>query len=220
MIISVVSLKGGAGKSTISQNLAVVYAHMGYKVTVVDTDVNGSTVRWSGLRDESLPQITVLALADGEALRKNVKKLHEDCEILIIDGTPALSELASTTLLLADIAIIPVKPGALDIWATEKFLEKYQNVRTLKDNLSAFFVLNQFFYNSNLGEEVISILEEMPITLLKSRLHIRVAFAECISGGLGAYEYKDSKASDEIVALANEVLEEIEKKTATNADKT
>jgi len=213
MIISVVSLKGGAGKSTISQNLAVVFAHMNYKVTVVDTDVNGSTVRWSGYRDEELPNITVIALADGEALRKNVKQLHADCEILIIDGTPALSELASTTLLLADIAIIPIKPGALDIWATEKFLEKYENVKTLKDDLSAYFVLNQFFYNSNLGEEVISVLEEMPIPLLKSRLHIRVAFAECISGGLGAYEYKDAKAVNEVVSLANEILEEIEKKS-------
>ncbi|MEA3446618.1 MAG: AAA family ATPase [Bacteroidota bacterium] len=210
MIISVVSLKGGTGKSTISQNLAVCYAHMGYKVTIVDTDANGSTVRWSGLRQDDLPTITVLALNDGNALRKNVKLLHKDCDILIIDGTPALSELASTTLLLADIALIPIKPGPLDIWATEKFLEKYENVRTLNDGLSAYFVLNQYIFRSNLGKEVAEVLEEMPIPLLKTILHLRVAFSECISGGMGAFEYKDPKAIDEAVSLSNEVLEIIE----------
>ncbi len=212
MIISVVSLKGGTGKSTISQNLAVCYAHMGYKVTIVDTDTNGSTVRWSGLRSDDLPTITVLALNDGNALRKNVKLLHNDCDILIIDGTPALSELASTTLLLADIAIIPVKPGPLDVWATEKFLEKYENVRTLNDGLSAHFVLNQFLFRSNLGHEVVEVLSDMEIPLLKSIIHLRVAFAECIAGGMGAFEYKDPKAVNEAVTLSNEILEILEKR--------
>lgn len=212
MIISVVSLKGGTGKSTISQNLAVCYAHSGYKVTLVDTDVNGSSLRWSGLRADDLPRITTLALNDGNALRKNAKLLHKDCDIMIIDGTPALSELASTTLLLADIALIPIKPGPLDIWATEKFLEKYENVKTLNDGLSANFVLNQFIYRSNLGQEVVDVLNEMPIPLLKTILHTRVAFSECISGGLGAFEYKDPKAAAESVALANEVIEIMENK--------
>ncbi|MCF8374708.1 MAG: AAA family ATPase [Bacteroidales bacterium] len=212
MIISVVSLKGGTGKSTISQNLAVCYAHSGYKVTLVDTDVNGSSLRWSGLRSDDLPRITTLALNDGNALRKNAKLLHADCDIMIIDGTPALSELASTTLLLADIALIPIKPGPLDIWATEKFLEKYENVRTLNDGLSANFVLNQFIYRSNLGQEVVDVLNDMPIPLLKSILHTRVAFSECISGGLGAFEYKDPKAAAESVSLANEVIEILENK--------
>ena len=212
MIISVVSLKGGTGKSTISQNLAVCYAHTGYKVTIIDTDVNGSSVRWSGLRSDELPEITVLALNDGNALRKNAKRLHADCDIMIIDGTPALSELASTTLLLADIALIPIKPGPLDIWATEKFLEKYENVRTLNDELSAHFVINQFIYRSNLGQEVLDLLQELPIPTLKTILHTRVAFSECISGGMGAFEYKDAKASSEAVTLTNEVLELMERK--------
>ena len=216
MIISVVSLKGGTGKSTLSQNLAVCYAHAGYKVTIVDTDVNGSSVRWSGLREEDLPHIRVLALNDSKALRKNAKLLHNDCDIMIIDGTPALSELASTTLLLADIALIPIKPGPLDIWATEKFLEKYENVKTLNDEISAYFVLNQFINRSKLGQEVIDVLKEMPIPTLKSILHTRVAFSECIAGGFGAFEYKDPKASEEIVALANEVMEFMEKKIGTN----
>ncbi|WP_461137387.1 nucleotide-binding protein, partial [Spirosoma terrae] len=55
MIISVTSLKGGVGKSTIAQNLAVCFAHSKYTVCIVDVDTNQSALRWSGLRDEDLP---------------------------------------------------------------------------------------------------------------------------------------------------------------------
>lgn len=211
MILAVTSLKGGTGKSTVCQNLAVCMAHMGYRVTVVDTDANGSTVRWSGLRDEALPHVTVVALNDGNALRKNVRALHENCDVLVIDGTPALSELASTIIVLADVVLIPVKPGVLDVWATEKFLEKYENARSIKEGLSAYFVLTQFDPRNRLGEEVEAVLRDMSIPTMQSKLNYRVAFAECISGGMGVYEYRDPKAKAEAIALTNEVIAALQK---------
>ena len=77
-IIAVASAKGGVGKSTISQNLAVCFAHMGYKVAIVDTDTNASSVHWSGIREEDLPHITVMGIATSDALRKNIKQLEKD----------------------------------------------------------------------------------------------------------------------------------------------
>ena len=66
MIISITSLKGGVGKSTISQNVAVCFAHMGYKVAIVDTDLNASSVHWSGMRGEDMPHITVVGITESE----------------------------------------------------------------------------------------------------------------------------------------------------------
>ena len=59
MIISITSLKGGVGKSTITQNLAVCFAHMGYNTCIVDADTNQSSLKWAGLRPENLPLIFV-----------------------------------------------------------------------------------------------------------------------------------------------------------------
>ncbi len=212
MIISVTSLKGGTGKSTISQNLAVCFAHMGNKVTLIDTDTNGSSLRWSGLRDEELPNVTTVALTEANALRKNINSLHENCDIVIIDGTPALSELVSTIILVANVVLIPIKPGVLDIWATEKFLEKYQNARTLKEELSAYFIVSQYDGRSKLSQEVLEVLESFDVPTLNSKLHNRVAYAECVLMGKGTYEYKDSKAKDEVIQLTNELTEIIENK--------
>jgi len=207
MIISVTSLKGGVGKSTISQNLAVCYAHMGYKVAIVDTDTNASSVHWSGLRSEDLPHITVMGLTESEALRKNIKQLHKDYDLIIIDGTPSLSKLVSTIIVLGDIVLIPIRPSGLDVWATEKFIEKYEQAKALKDDVKAFFVLNEYNENINLNRVVKDSLSELDIDILKTTIRHRIAYEEVVVMGMGVYEYRDTKAKKEVTNLTNEVLE-------------
>lgn len=209
MIISITSLKGGVGKSTISQNLAVCFAHMGYKVAIIDTDTNASSVHWSGIRDEELPHITVMGIADSAALRKNIKQLQKDYDLIIIDGTPSLSKLVSTIIVLGDIVLIPIRPSGLDIWATEKFIEKYDQAKALKEEVKAFFVLNEYNPRVSLNQSIKEALAELEIETLKSTLRHRIAYEEVVIMGMGAYEYKDAKAKKEVTALANEILEVI-----------
>ena len=45
MKIGITNLKGGVGKTTLSINLAVCFAHMGYKVCIVDTDTNQNSMQ-------------------------------------------------------------------------------------------------------------------------------------------------------------------------------
>ena len=206
MIISVTSLKGGVGKSTISQNLAVCFSHMGYKVAIIDTDTNASSVHWSGIRDESLPQIMVVGLTDSNALQKNIKKIHEDYDIIVIDGTPSLSRLVSTIIVLGDVVLIPIRPGGFDIWATEKFVEKYEQAKALKGDVNAFFILNEFNEKVNLNKNIKDALEELEISTLGTTIKHRIAYGESAILGVGAFEYKDQKAKKEMVDLTNEVL--------------
>jgi len=206
MIISITSLKGGVGKSTISTNLAVCFAHMGYKVAIVDTDTNASSMHWSGLRSEELPEITVVGLTDEKALRKNVKQLHEDYDIIIIDGKPTISKLVSTIILLGDIVLIPIRPSGLDIWATEKFIESYEQAQMLREDLKAFFVLNEFNPKINLNRDIGEALGELEIPTLDAKIAHRIAYEEAIVLGMGAYEYRDPKAKKEMTALTKEIL--------------
>ncbi|MEM1322155.1 MAG: ParA family partition ATPase [Bacteroidota bacterium] len=207
MIISVTSLKGGVGKSTISQNLAVCFAHMGYKVAIVDTDTNASSVHWSGIREEKLPQITVMGLTDNNALRKNIKQLQQDYDLIIIDGTPTISKLVSTIIVLGDIVLIPIRPSGFDIWATEKFVEKYEQAQALKEDVKAYFVLNEYNDKINLNKEIREALGELEINTLQSTLKHRIAYEEVCVMGKGVYEYRDPKAKQEVANLTNEVLE-------------
>ena len=53
IVIAVVNLKGGCGKSTIAVNLACELASSGSKVLLVDNDSQGTATHW--LRDVRLP---------------------------------------------------------------------------------------------------------------------------------------------------------------------
>lgn len=206
MIISVTSLKGGVGKSTVTQNLAVCFAQSGYKVCIADADTNQSALRWSSLRDENLPPIPAFGTPE-KTLSANIKQLAKDYEIVIIDGTPTLDKITSKIIVLADLLLIPILPSGLDIWATEQFLQRYEDAQIEKEtSIPARFILNRYKPNTNLGKEVKEVLQDSSIGVCESTLKDRTAYAEAVIKGLGVYEYKDEKAKTEFVQLYNEIF--------------
>lgn len=206
MIISVTSLKGGVGKSTISQNLAVCFAHGGYKVCIADADANQSALRWSSLRGEDLPLIPTFGTPE-KTLAANIKQLARDYEIVIIDGTPSLDKITSKIILLADLLLIPILPSGLDIWATEQFMQRFEDAKVEKEeDIPARFILNRYRPNTNLSKEVKEILQETGIGVVDTTLKDRTAYAEAVIKGLGVLEYKDEKAKQELISLYTEVL--------------
>ena len=207
MIISITSLKGGVGKSTITQNLAVCFAQSGYKVCIADADTNQSALRWSSLRDADLPPVPAFGTPE-KTLSSNIKQLNADYEIVLIDGTPSLDRVTSRIILLADIVLVPILPSGLDIWATEQFLERLADAWAQKESgeIPAYFILNQFQSNFNLNKEFKEVLNETEIPVLESMLRPRVAYREAVIKGLGVYEFKDEKAKSEFIALYNEIL--------------
>ncbi len=212
MILSITSLKGGVGKSTISQNLAVCFAHAGYKVCIFDVDTNQSAIHWSGIRPDESPPIPVFGQPDGIELSKNVKLISRDYEVVIIDGTPSLNKVTSKIILLADMLLIPILASGLDMWATKQFLERYQDAVEEKEKaIPAYFLLNQYQSNTNLAKEVKEVLDETEIPVLKTTLKNRTAYKEAVIKGLGVIEYKDEKAKAETVALFNELTQIIKK---------
>lgn len=211
MKIGVTNLKGGVGKTTISQNIAVCFAHMGYKVCIVDTDTNQNSLAWNGVRDENLPNILVVGATDSNALNKTVDALHKDHEIIIIDGTPSLSKMTTRIILASDILLIPVLPSGHDFRSMNQFFERFEQAKEFKDEIPAYILLNQFSDNLNVHQDMKDILGGFEIPILKSTVRNRVAYNKTGIEGKGVYEYPDNKAKAEMVNLTNELLELAEK---------
>lgn len=206
MKIGITNLKGGVGKTTISQNLAVCFAYMDYKVCIVDTDTNQNSLAWNGVRDENLPNILVVGSTDSNALNKSVESLHKDHEIVIIDGTPSLSKMTTRIILSSDILLIPILPSGHDFRSMSQFFERYEQAKEFKPDIPAYFLLNQYASNVNVHQDMKDILGQFDLPILETTVRHRVAYNKTGIEGRGVYEYTDNKAKQEMVNLTNEIL--------------
>lgn len=211
MILSIVNLKGGVGKSTLCQNIAVNFAQGDVKVCIVDTDFEQQTsMKWVEQRGDRQPRIPVFAMTE-KALSANLAELRENYPLIIIDGTPALSTLASRTLLESDVVLIPITPTGFDLWSFERFLERYKDINARRtEPLPAYVVINRYKKTSfhKAAEEA---LREFEVPVMENRIADRMAYQEAGLRGLGVTEGKDKKAIEEIENMCNELFIIMEK---------
>lgn len=214
MIISTVSLKGGAGKTTISINLAVYFANLGYKVVIVDADVNGNIKRWNDAREQfnaHLAVIDYIVLNNEVNFKNDFKSYTEPYDIVIIDGRPAIDKMALYILNISDFAIFPIIPSPLDMWTNDDvFIDTYFKAKETNNNLKAAFVMNRINPGTNLFYECKIELNgykaNTDIITLESVLSDRIDYAGSLADGLGAIETKNLKAKGEIKLLGDEII--------------
>ena len=112
MIISLISQKGGVGKSALSRLIAVEYAKAGWSVKIGDLDTGqGSTAKWKARRDQHgiEPEIPVEKYATVERAIKDA----EHYDLMVLDG-PAFAERRGLSMARASELIIMPTGYSLD----------------------------------------------------------------------------------------------------------
>ena len=208
MIISLLNQKGGVGKTTLSIHLAMGLALKKKRVLLVDADPQGSSLSWSENRESESP-FSIVGMPKA-TLHKELPKLEQNYDFIVIDGAPRVYDVARSAALASDIILIPVQPSPYDVWATEEIIKIVQDVRSFKENLKTFFVINRKIVNSVIGRDVIDALSGYEIPVMKSQLSQRVGFAETAGQGKTVLEVEpDGHASEEVKALIKELLEAV-----------
>ena len=207
MIISVLNIKGGVGKTTVATNLAVGISKTGKSVLLIDTDTQGSAVAWRGEREDDKAPITVISLSSAAALRKQIIGFRDSFDCVIIDGSPHVDALAAVSIAASDLVILPVGPSPLDIWATAKMVTQIEDAQVINPGIKARFLINKFNKVTLLSKETRAVLEEFTVPVLNTTLGNRVAYADTMTQGMSALEWTDRKAKDEVREFVNEVLD-------------
>ncbi len=210
-IIAVCNQKGGSGKTTLSMQLAGTLARKKNKVLVIDADPQGTATRWAASAGDENPfPASVVGLsAANEKVHREVKKFVGDYDFIVIDCPPAAdSPVPQSALLIADLALVPIIPSPLDLWASVGIRKVIENVGDINETLKARLVVNQCQPKTNLAKETLEILPEFGIKVCKNYLRQRTAYRQSAVFGQTVQDF-GSKATDaiaEMEALTEEIL--------------
>jgi chromosome partitioning protein len=210
-IITVCNQKGGSGKTTLSMQLAGALARRGNKVLVVDADPQGTATRWAATAEDDKPfPASVVGLSAASAkVHREVKKFVPDYHYIIIDCPPAAdSPVPQSALLIADLALVPIIPSPLDMWAAVGIRQVIENVSEINEELQARLVVNQCQPNTSLAREALEVLPEFGIDLCKTYMHQRQVYRQSAVFGQTVHDFgsKATPAIEEIETLTNEIL--------------
>lgn len=213
MIIGVLNQKGGVGKTTIAINLAAAYAQSGQRVLLVDADPQGSSLAWSSTR-EGEPLFPVVGMPK-PTLHKELPSIASDYDMVIIDGSPRVSELGRAAIMASDLVVIPVQPSPYDVWASADTVQLIKEAQQFKESLEAVFVINRKIANTAIGRDVAGALANFDLPICERALTQRVIYAESAARGLSVLEADpESEAAREIVRLAASLSKTNMKKAA------
>ena len=119
-VIVVANPKGGAGKTTLSTNIAGYYAAKGNAVMLGDVDRQQSARTWLGLRPAGLANIQAWEVAHDHVVRPPKGTTH-----VVLDTPAGLhGKRLDEVMKLADKVMVPLQPSIFDIHATHDFLRQ------------------------------------------------------------------------------------------------
>ena len=158
--ILVASSKGGAGKSTVSTNLAAYFAVEGKATALLDADRQKSATHWCEKRAHM--ESAVLPL-DGTR-RGWDKSLPEGIQRMVVDAPAgAMGEDLVAFLDIADAVIVPVLPSAIDLEATVPFLNTLvAHPRVKKGKLPVGIVANRLKPRTSASQQAVAQLKAWP----------------------------------------------------------
>lgn len=215
-IISLVQVKGGAGRSTVATNLAAFFSGSGISTLVIDADLpQGTASSWFAVRHQVKPseKLQLAEARDHRELVQRVEQAHSQFQCIIIDAPPRIAEVTRAALVLGDLSLIPIGASVAEIWATFDLLKTIGEAREVKPDLDARVIWTRFRgYLRSTQELSEAVHKELGLPEMGSRLGYRVAYVDALAQGLGVSEWTDQAARVEISALCAEVAKILKKK--------
>ena len=116
-VITLASRKGGAGKSTLTAQLAAQCHACGKRVTIIDADPQGSLSLWHSLRRDGQPKLVTPERGLDRAL---AFAMIEGMDYVFIDTAPTMWVVVQEAIRAATMVLIPARPGFFDLAAVRE----------------------------------------------------------------------------------------------------
>lgn len=203
-VIALVGNKGGAGKTTLAFNFAAGLAKHSTSV-VIDADPQGSAIQWNAFTGN----ISNTVLEARDDLKNQLDELAKEYRYIILDCPPSvLAPQTIKVLEISDLALIPVQPSPVDLWATVHTEKAILEAQQLNPKLQAILVINQLEKRTTLSGLVRDALSEINLPVAKNALRRRSVFRNSALEGKNVFEmgHRGIEAAREVEELIQEVI--------------
>lgn len=203
-VIAVVGNKGGAGKTTLSVNIAAGLSSKA-SVVMIDADPQGSSLQWRAIAGDN---VNFPVYAPTFSLKEQAKNYSANNDYVLIDCPPSVHAPQTLSVLeFADIALIPVQPSPVDLWATVHTEKAINEAREVNPALKALLVINQLESRTTLSKLVRDVLSEIALPVAETAIRRRAIYRNSALEGKSVYGIgkRGEAAVAELDSLINEV---------------
>lgn len=206
--ITLVTQKGGAGKTTLATSLAIAAQQAGETVAAFDLDPQGSMVEWGSMRrkadpdtipDQHLPVVERFPPERvGQMSRMLSTLAGKGITLTILDTAGADNPTTRAAMEASTYCLVPIRPTRLDLLAVRA------TVQAIMHSGKPFaFVLNQCstIPRNNRANDTATGLASIGF-MAEPLILLRNDYQDAFAAGQGVTEYApDGKAADEIRQL-------------------
>ncbi len=208
-VIAIIGNKGGAGKTTLGINLASGLSVRGHTV-LLDADPQLSSLQWRQLavRDD------LVAVHDATTETSGIiRQFREITEYVVVDCPPSVNaDQTRMALEVCQLALIPVLPSPLDLWATIHVENELIAARSVNRNLKGLIVINQIEPRTRLSHIVGAALSEIELPVANTTISRRMAFRHAMLDGVSIFQMgaQGREAAGEMKSLVEEVINHVQ----------
>ncbi|WP_103727288.1 ParA family protein [Novosphingobium sp. HII-3] len=211
-VISMISPKGGAGKTTTAVILATELA-ASYTVTILDADPNQPVKQWADLGMQK-PNLKVVPGVNQDNITDEVEAASAESVFVIIDVEGSASLTAAYAVGMSDFVLVPTQGSILDARQATKALKVIRDAGRLSGKAKPHAVVltrtNPAIKTKNLTH-VARQLNEAGVPVLRTELNEREAFRSVFAygGGLSDLDPKEVANLDKAKINAEKLTAEI-----------
>ncbi|NDA90357.1 MAG: ParA family protein [Alphaproteobacteria bacterium] len=207
-VYSVMSQKGGAGKTTLAINLAVQSKLQGNNSLIIDIDPQASATMWADVRGVNNEPLVTSSFASRLNNVINVACENNITEIFI-DTPPHSQRDSQIAAEMSDSIIIPCRPNLFDLQAIDNTIGLAKMA-----NKHFILVFNAIHHTSSLAEEAKEALINKygdSINICPQMIVQRLCYVHASTNGQGVQEYEPrGKAALEIQNVYNYICGHID----------
>ncbi|MFL5280775.1 MAG: AAA family ATPase [Rhodopila sp.] len=190
IVWSLISQKGGAGKTTLAIHLAMEAAIRGAKTLLVDLDPQSSASKWGDRRQSPSIDVDVMS-AHTPRLEAVLKEAADDgYAVVILDTAPHADSAALVSARQSRLILVPCRPSILDLDAIGMTLDMAALAKR-----PCQVVLNAAPIRSRVTQQARGVVAKEGHVVADPVIHERVAFRHALVDGRVAQEFEPGGAA-------------------------